>query len=262
MKAPYVIAEFASCHDGNLDRMLRGVRAAKAADADAFKTWWTSDPVETCARMQAPEMLSAYQLGAFPRAWLEILRDACRAEGLDFLCTVDLPRDIAVVAPYVDRFKVASWGAQNGAFLAAHQPYGKPLVISTGVTSDADWAWARKPIDWAVEVAWLHCVSAYPTPPEDVNLGAIARYRFDGFSDHTKRIWMGGLAVAAGARMLEVHYCLPETAASNVDRVVSHEPGALAAYIAQARQAAVVVGDGVKRIMPSEEASVRFRYVS
>jgi sialic acid synthase SpsE len=241
--------------------MLRGVATAQAAGADAFKTWWTSSAERTCDRMSAPEMLPAYRLGQFPAAWLRHIREACHARGLDFLCTVDLESDIPVIAPHVDRFKVASWGAHDAEFLAAFHPYHKPLIISTGVTSDAHWAYLRKPIQWSAGVAWLHCVSAYPTPLEDVNLGAITRYRFDGFSDHTRRVEMGALAVAAGARILEVHFCLPETSERNPDRCVSHEPADLAEYIAQARTAALIVGDGVKRVMKSEAPNERFRYV-
>jgi sialic acid synthase SpsE len=104
-------------------------------------------------------------------------------------------------------------------------------------------------------------VSAYPTPIEDANLAAIRACNLDGFSDHTRHILTGALAVAAGARILEVHFCLPDTRDDNPDRVVSHEPEALAEYVRLTRLAAVALGDGVKKIQPSERENARFRYV-
>jgi sialic acid synthase SpsE len=258
VRNPFVVAEFAGSHDGDLDKMLRGVHAAKQADADAFKTWWTSSAERTCARMNAPDMLETYRLGEFPMGWLYEIRKACTAHGLEFICTVDLPEDIPVIAPYVDRFKVASWGAKDKAFIEAHAKHGKPLIISTGLDGGQY---------VGVHAAFLHCVSAYPTPLEDVNLAVLwdrDQYEdtaaYQGFSDHTKKVMMGALAVAAGARILEVHFCLPETSKDNADRCVSHEPDALREYIALARKAAIAMGDGVKRVMPSEEKFVRFRY--
>ena len=75
-------------------------------------------------------------------------------------------------------------------------------------------------------------------------------------------VMTGALAVAAGARMLEVHFCLSETSRDNSDRRVSHEPNELGAYIWLARLAARAMGDGRKRVMPSEEANVRYRYTA
>ena len=253
---PFVIAEMASTHDGVLEHMLAGVEVAKVAGADAFKTAWCSSAERVAERMHAgPENLPALKPVQWPRAWLPSIQYACQERGLEFLCTVDCPEDIAVVAPYVDRFKVASWGATDEAFQRRHFEVDpkKPMVLSTGLGARA------YSIGWAP--FWvLHCVSAYPTPPWEAHLGVI-RHGYDGFSDHTAHVLTGALAVAAGARVLEVHFCLPDTSKTNPDRVVSHEPQALADYIRFARLAAVMLGEGVKTIQPSEEANVRFRYV-
>lgn len=258
MRTPFVIAEFASSHHGDLDRMLRGVAAAHDADADAFKTWWTSSAERTCERMHAPENLAINRLGQWPQGWLPIIRDACKARGLEFLCTVDLPEDISVVAPFVDRFKIASWGAGDREFIDAHRKYDKPLVISTGLDGSQ---YVGIPADY------LHCVSAYPTPILDANLSVLwnredldGNAYYTGFSDHTRKVMMGALAVAAGAKILEVHFCLSDTAQDNPDRCVSHEPLHLAEYVRLARLAAVAMGDGIKRVMESEKPYLRHRY--
>ena len=165
-----------------------------------------------------------------------------------------------MIAPHVDRFKVASWGATDHLFLDAHCRYRKPLVISTGVDDASHARYLRNP--GGFHSAWLlHCVSAYPAPLDELNLAAIREVPLDGLSDHSRRIMTGAFAVCAGARILEVHFCLPETAADHPDRCVSHEPDALKEYVRLARMAGHAMGDGVKRIMPSERENVRHRYV-
>jgi len=254
---PFVIAEFAGCHDGVLHQMLAGIGVAKWTGANAFKTAWTSSAVEAAKRMHLddPAPLRVVQ---WPREWFPQIRAACTEAGLEFLCTVDLEADIAVVAPYVDRFKIASWGAMDLEFFHAHKRVDqhKPLIRSLGITTSKNLDVIEGMADWD-----LHCVSAYPTPMADCNLAAIRAEDLDGFSDHTCNTITGALAVAAGAKVLEVHFALTETNPKNPDRVVSLMPWELQSYIAGARLAALALGDGVKKIMPSEAANVRHRYV-
>ena len=118
----------------------------------------------------------------------------------------------------------------------------------------------------------VHAVSGYPTPMQECNLAVlrVARWGdgvtqtvplYDGFSDHTRNTITGPIAVAAGARVLEVHFTLTETNPKNPDRVVSLMPWELQAYIGGARLAYQALGDGIKRVMPSEAQNVRHRYV-
>lgn len=257
MREPFVIAEMASTHDGVLDMALDLIQIAKDAGADAVKTAWGSDAKAIATRMHTT-VTPAHELVCFPREWLAILSGRAHDLGLEFLCTVDCVPDIAVVAPYVDRFKIASWGVTDLDFIRKQTE--KPPVISTGTADEYE---VLKLISFAHHwKGWaLHCVSAYPTPLDETNLGVISRLDFDGFSDHTANPLTGAIAVAAGARVLEVHYCHPDTAKDNPDRCVSLEPGALQSYIWLARRAALMMGDGNKRVMPSEQANVRYRYV-
>ena len=73
MRTPFVIAEMSGTHEGIFDRMLEGIAAAKAADADAFKTWWCSSAERAAARVHAPELVEAYRVGEFPASWLPLL---------------------------------------------------------------------------------------------------------------------------------------------------------------------------------------------
>lgn len=263
-----VIGEAGSCHDGSLDRAHQLVLAAKAAGCDVVKFQWWSSAKRLAERRRAGDYQAIYERYQMPRPWLDDLAAFCADTGIEFMCTSYLPEDVPVVAPYVQRFKVASFEAGDREFLEAHRPFDTPLVVSTGMTDREealDLAYRR-----GVE-AILHCVSAYPCPPEQANLAAIgtlrrllptARSVRVGFSDHTRQVATGALAVAAGAEVLEVHFRLDDTPRTNPDYPAALSPKDLKHYVAFARRAEQVLGDGVKRPMAAEGPMMKYRVLS
>jgi sialic acid synthase SpsE len=249
MSGVYIIAEAGSCHEGDLGRAMRLIAVAERAGADAVKFQYWSSP-HAMRRRRHVVQKGAYQSGSVQRAWLPILQTlAHQLCVLDFLCTAYLPEDIATVAPYVDAFKVSSFEA-TPAFIALHTRYGKPVYASTGL--------GKTPPRSHPNVMALHCVSAYPCPPQDANLRVLQRgkTRYAGYSDHTRNVLTGAVAVGAGARILEVHFRLADTSPTCPDYCVSLSPGELQQYITNARMAGTLLGTGVKRVMPSEEGNV------
>mgnify|MGYP001562722453 CR=1 FL=1 len=254
-----IVAEPGSTHDGDPDRMRELITIAAAAGADVCKFQWVSDPARLCARRRAPDSLEAYCRIAFPERWHVELARACATAGIEYACTSYLPEDVRIVALFVERFKIASFEAQDLAFLRAHERYGRPILVSTGMASAKELQRLlarrrRQPL-----VRLLHCVSAYPVPIEELNLKAIHQYRLDGYSDHSACVYGGMLAVAAGAKILEVHFRLDDADPNNPDHRHSLTPAELREYVANVRFAEQAMGDGVKRLMPSERAMEKFR---
>lgn len=259
---PYIIAEAASAHDGDSFKADRLVRLAKDAGANAVKFQFWSNPRRVAERMHSPESVAIYERYQITPYWVARLSTMAHDLGLEFICTVDCPEDIAVVAPYVDRFKIASWGATDQAFIAEHRKYGRPIIISTGTCDGQDIASVRVWRRYEPEaVTLLHCTSSYPAPIDQINLAALRAYGFDGLSDHSRNVNMGGWAVAAGARVLEVHVKLDETDPANPDYPVALNPAEFREYVRLARQAAVALGDGVKRPQPCEVPMLKHRYI-
>lgn len=272
----FVIAEVAATHDGNLQKALRLVDLARAIRADAVKFQWVSDPERLVARRHAPGYLAAYQLLSFPREWFPVLVERCSSRHLsfdstveeppvEFMCTAYLPEDIPVVAPYVSRFKVASFEAGDREFVCRHLAYGKPVVISTGMMAEdalrglfADVLTMRRKYGQP-PVYYLHCVSSYPAPADEMNLGAVRRYCLHGLSDHSRIPWMGAMAVAVGAQIVEFHVRLDDTDPGNADYAVAFPPSEAAQYAWNVRVAERLFGDGVKRVMSCEEIMLRYR---
>lgn len=139
-----------------------------------------------------------------------------KAKGLDFvetLCAIGCLSMLKLFTP--DKLKVASRDLTNLPLLAALAETNIPMIISTGMAG-------KKELDDAIntitayhsKLSILHCVSQYPTAPENVNLNTI-KYLQDnystytiGYSDHTIGISTPVAAVAMGAKIIEKHITL------------------------------------------------------
>ncbi|MCP4246917.1 MAG: hypothetical protein GY778_07695 [bacterium] len=266
----YVIAEAGVNHDGSVARALEMIDAAAEAGADAVKfQMFTADALVTAdaaaaeyqqaragARTQR-EMLRRLELGVDDFA---TLRRRCADRGVEFLATpfglADLER---LVGLEVRAIKLASTDLNNVPLLQAAAETHLPLIVSTGAGEAGEIATAVADLDrWgAVErTVLLHCVSAYPTPWDQANLGAIGELgrrfgRLSGFSDHTASEATGALAVAAGARVIEKHFTLDRNA-EGPDHALSLEPGGLAGYVTGVRHAETAMGSGALAVADCE----------
>lgn len=278
MSHTFLIAEAAATHDGSLDKAYRLIDLAAEIGADACKFQWLSDPRRLVWRRNAQEYLEAYKTIAFPRDWLDTLSVYCKRAGIEFMCTVYLPGDVEIIAPYVKRFKVASFEAQAQDFAYVHAAYvghilsppTKDILISTGMTHNMGdliriWDIQRNHSSLIDHVKFLQCTSAYPCPIDTLNIG-VSRHGdwlnpkgFKGFSDHSKHPWAGALAAAAGLEIIEFHYRLHDTLHTNADYEVARSPDEAREYVANIRTAEIMLGDGVKRVQKSEEPMLRYR---
>ena len=136
MNDTYVIAEIGSNHGGSLSMMNRAIRDCARAGVSAVKFQWVSNGHKMAERRGAgSEYGGIYQkFIGWPEAWHENLRDWCAESCVDYICTAYSLEDVAVVAPHVDRFKVASFEAGDFEMLKAHTPFlDRPVMISTGM---------------------------------------------------------------------------------------------------------------------------------
>ena len=271
MPRTFVIAEGAATHDGSFEQAKALVNLAASAGADAVKFQWLSRAERLCERRHAPEYLDAYRLLQFQEWWFPDLASRCQDHGIEFLCTVYLPEDVHVVARYVTRFKVSSFEAQDAHFVALHAEWPeKQLIISAGMRARLEPTLTaygapmrgRAVPNWRV----LHCVSAYPCPPDQISLAALppdaAHYWYErrhGLSDHTRHPWTGALAVAAGATIIEFHVRLNDTDPANADFAVARDPQEALEYVAHIREAEAMLGDEAVAVQPAEAPMLRYR---
>ena len=266
---PYLIAELGVNHDGDPAKALRLVDAAADAGADAVKfQTFHADSLATAAAPQAEyqrarassgsqrEMLLALEL---PIDGLRAAFARARERGIAAFST---PFDIESVTTLVElgvpALKVGSGDLTNLLLLRCVAAAGLPLILSTGMATldevDAAVAVVRSAGD--PPLALLHCLSAYPAPPDETNLRAIPamreRYGVEvGFSDHTTGAAAPIASIALGATIVEKHLTLDHTL-PGPDHAASMEPDQLRLLATSLRDAHAALGSGAKRPQPSE----------
>lgn len=231
----FVIAEAGISHGGNLETAYECILVAKESGADAckFQYFNAKKLAEARGKPALAEMLKPYEM---PPDWLPKLKDACDGVGIEFMATTYYEEAIADVAPLVRRFKIGHAEANKKAFIDAHARYMKPIIISHSPSMTI--AMHEGAVE--CEIRFLHCIDKYPTPIGEANLRGMAVAMYDGFSDHTRNVNMGGWAVAAGAKYVEVHF-QPWNVQEHPDTCVSLTPSELWRYVQNIRQAELAV---------------------
>lgn len=274
---PYVVAEMSANHSGKLDRALAVIDAAKAAGADAIKLQtYTADTMTinhdgpdfmiTGGLWDGRQLYELYQEAHTPWAWHERLFAHCRELGITVFSTpfdetaVDLLESLG--APV---FKIASFELIDLPLIRRVAKTGKPVVLSTGMGSQAEIAEAVETFRAAGgrDLLLLHCVSGYPTPAGQSNLRRIpalaAKFGCPvGLSDHTLGIEVAITSVALGSCLIEKHFTL-RRADGGPDSAFSLEPDELSALVRGVKQAFDAMGEGTEVRSSVEKSSMVFR---
>lgn len=272
-----IVAELRTNHYGDRERLEQLIRLSRAAGADFVKlqkrderTFFTEEererPFPTRFGQTFGDYRLALDLAEEDFAFVDAL---CRELGIGWFASVlDRPSFDFVMALDPAMLKLPSTISEHREFLShVAANYTGDIVVSTGMT-DASY------VEWVVEtfgrnrtLHLLQCTSAYPTPPEDCDIAVIRSFAelarrhgniVPGYASHDEG-WKGSImAVAAGARMIEKHVTLPTLDGAPADPVaLDLTTGAFAEYVAEIRQAERMLGDGVKRVRPSEHHKYR-----
>jgi N-acetylneuraminate synthase len=165
----------------------------------------------------------------------------------------------------VPAFKIGSGECNNYPLVRHIASFGKPVILSTGMNDLASITPAVEILREAgVGYALLHCTSLYPTPPDQVRLGALAELggafpdAVLGLSDHTTTIYPCLGAVALGASVLERHFT-SDMSWPGPDIPVSSPPEEFARLVEGSRLIHAARG-GTKQILADEQPTIDFAY--
>jgi len=301
----FVIAEAGVNHNGDISRAHELIDAAQEAGADAvkFQTFSAAQMILD----DAPK--AAYQIASTGDAEtqsamiekLELrgdefvaLSEHAKNQGIEFMSTTFDAPSVALLSETIGvrRLKVSSGDLTNGPLLHVVARTGKPIILSTGMSTldeveaalqviahgclsptelpsaaalGAAFAGAPGRAMLARRVTLLHCTTEYPAPFHEINLRAmdtLAR-AFElpiGYSDHTTGIAVALAAVARGACVIEKHLTL-DRQLPGPDHAASLEPTDFAEMVRQIRQIEEALGNAEKAPSPSEigRASCRER---
>lgn len=279
---PFIIAEMSGNHNQSLDRALAIVDAAAAAGAHAIKLQtYTADTMtlrgaftitDENSLWKGRELYELYQEAYTPWEWHKPIFEHAQAKGiLAFSSPFDETAIDFLEELNVPLYKIASFENTDWPLLKKVAATGKPVIMSTGVSSLADIAESVQVLrdNGCRDLVLLKCTSTYPATPENTNLNTIphmqALYNCPvGLSDHTMGIGVSVAATALGACVIEKHFTL-NRADGGVDSAFSLEPAELKALVIESERAWQAMGTVQYCVQPAEEKSRFFKrsiYVS
>jgi N-acetylneuraminate synthase len=274
---PYVIAELSANHNGQIDRAMAIIAAAKAAGASAVKLQsYRADAITIDhdgpgfriegGLWDGQTLYDLYKGAQMPWDWHRPLFDYAREIGITIFSSpfdeaaVDLLESLNAPA-----YKIASFEIVDLPLIRYAASMGKPLIISTGMASEIE---IREAVDTARDAGCqgpvvLHCVSGYPAPSRDYNLRTMVDIgkRFDvltGLSDHTIDNVTSLAAIALGGCVIEKHVTL-DRSGGGPDDSFSLEPNELAALVRDAGIAWEALGEVSYERQASESNNAQYR---
>lgn len=261
-----VVAEIGNNHEGKFAVAYELVQRAAECGVDAvkFQTFQTRYFVSEREKARY-DRLRTFELSYQQFADLQKL---AKSLGLLFISTpLDL-ESAAFLERIVDCFKIASGDNDFYPLIEQVCRTGKPLIVSSGLS---DLAHIKRTVafvhdQWRArgitqKMAVLHCVSAYPVPPEQANVAAVRLLTAElpctvGYSDHTIGSDAAVLAVTLGARIVEKHFTLDKNFSDFRDHQLSADPSEMRLLVARIRQALTLLGAPEKTVQPCEAAGL------
>lgn len=257
---PFLVAEIGLNHNNDLEIGKRTIAAAKKAGVDAvkFQSYITEefiDPKSSDAKFLF-DIFKQYELSDF---FHREFQRAAENEGLIFfstpLCASSVDLLVKLKVPVL---KIASGDIVNSELLEKCAESGLPLFVSSGaadlheVTRAVEFLNSQK----VSELCLMHCVSLYPTPPENLNLKTIqlfsSMYDFPiGFSDHSAGTLGAAIAIGYEACVIEKHFTLDKTL-PGPDHTISVNPEEMKQLADNCNLAFKMKGDKVKKVTEAE----------
>jgi N-acetylneuraminate synthase len=274
----YVVAEISANHRQSFDMAATLIRVAKDAGADAVKlqTYTPDTMTIDCGSdyfrigkgtlWEGKNLYHLYREAYTPWEWQPKLKQLAEEIGLQLFSTpfdnsaVDFLENIAVPA-----HKIASFELVDTGLLHKVASTGKPVIMSTGMATLAEIDEAVRTLRTAgcLQLALLKCTSAYPSPPEEMDLRTLSHLNEAfgvpvGLSDHTLGISVPVAAVALGACIIEKHLTISRSL-GGPDAAFSLEPAEFAAMVDAVRVAEKALGQVNYEVTEKEKASRVFR---
>lgn len=261
----YIIAEAGVNHNGDIEIAKKLVDVAKECGADAikFQTFRaeesTSAFAEKAEYQKQNEPVDESQLDMIKKLELPFesfreIKNYCVKKNIDFISTPDGIDSLnCLIDLDVPLIKIGSTEVTNYSFLKLIAGTGKPIILSTGMSTLGE---VEKALDVILEsgdvdLSLMHCTTDYPTSVEDVNLKAMLTLKNAfglevGLSDHTLGCEAAIAATALGARVIEKHITLDRNMAGP-DHKASMPPKEFAQYVKSVRNTELLLGDGRKK---------------
>jgi N-acetylneuraminate synthase len=244
----FIIAEIGSTHDGSIGNAKSAIEVAAECGADAVKFQVHISAAETLRDAPMPSYFKGeprfeyFDRTGFTREeWLELKANS-EERGMTFLSSPFSTEAVELLESIgMERYKIPSGEVTNLPFLDRIAQNGKPVILSSGMSS-----WEELDRAVATVTAYhrnltvLQCTTEYPCPPENVGLNVMLEMKDRwglpvGFSDHTLSNAAAMAAVTLGASVVEKHFTLSKRMYGS-DACHSAEPEQFAELVSQIRE--------------------------
>ena len=273
----YIIAEMSANHAKDINRAKEIIRKAKESGADCIKIQtYTPDTLTIdCdnryfrvenGTWEGENLYSLYEKAYTPWEWQLELKEEADRVGIDFFST---PFDESAV-DFLEKigctfYKIASFEMIHLPLLKYIAKTGKPIIMSTGMSSDEEIKEALETIfnEGNENVILLNCTSAYPAKASDMNLRTIPymqeRYGVSiGLSDHSLGSDAAVTSVILGGCVVEKHFCISRDI-DNPDASFSMTPDEFREMVDRIRSHEDMLGTPMLGVSSQEESSIVFR---
>jgi N-acetylneuraminate synthase len=260
----FTIAEIGINHNGDIDIARKLISAALLSGCDAVKFQKRTvnvvyTPEELAKPRESPFGLTNGDLKRgleFSEDQYRAIAEYCKMHNIVWFASCWDEGSVDFVAAFDPPcFKIASASLTDDNLLRHHRKFGKPLIVSTGMSTLDE-------VDHAVEVlgrqdlVLMHTTSTYPSKVDELNLAVIPKLKERygvpvGYSGHEVGLATTVAAVALGACMIERHITL-DRAMWGSDQAASVEPQGFSRLVRDIHAVEQAMGDGVKRVYDSE----------
>ncbi|HEY4517718.1 MAG TPA: N-acetylneuraminate synthase family protein [Candidatus Paceibacterota bacterium] len=264
----FIVAEIGINHNGDIAIAKKLIDKAAEAGADSAKFQMrdmdslyrnqgnANDPSADLGTQYTLDLLSKFQLTT--KEYYELF-DYCKEKGLIPLCTPFDEKSVDHLEVYgMPAYKIASADLTNHALLEKIAKTGKPIICSTGMSTEAEVIKAVELFkSLGAQYALLHCNSTYPAPFKDINLKYLSRLKeigecVVGYSGHERGMNIALAAVSMGAQIIEKHFTLDRNMEGS-DHKVSLLPDELTALIHGIREIEEAKGSSGPRTITQGE---------
>jgi len=261
----FVIAEIGINHNGDLELAKRLIDASKKAGADAVKFQKrTVEVVYTAEELARPRENPFGQTNGELKRGLEFghaeyaeIDRYCREQGLLWFGSCWDEGSVDFMEQFNPPcYKIASACLTDDALLRHHHKMGRPVILSTGMSTMEQIRHAVRVLD-TDDLILLHCTSTYPSAPEELNLRVISTLIKEfphhpiGYSGHEVGLQTTVAAAALGSCVVERHITL-DRAMWGSDQAASVEPQGFERMVRDIRAVEAALGDGIKRVYDGE----------
>ena len=272
----FTIAEAGANHDGNIEKAFRLIDAAKEANADSikFQTYKASKlTTKTAPKYWDDGKKNETQYDVFSKLdtltkdnWEEIFDYAKKKQLMCFSTPFDSESVDLLYSVDVPAFKIASADITNFPLIQYIASKKLPIFISTGMASEVEISEAINLIEDLGNhvIIIMHCITAYPTKPEDANLKMIQTLSKNfseyviGYSDHTIGTIVPVCSTFYGAKCIEKHFTYDKQLTTSPDHRLSLNIEGFQKLVNELKISEISRGSNLRTEFNAETEAVKF----